>query len=501
MKKLNRTVTRLSDDIRQIFLTAFSEKADMTRLCCDHHDPFLHHDKKPVLSITQDEFVGIFNTNTNHFFLPARQALRLGTFCSLSTPNLLAFALKAEWEIFLSSMGNISIESGLKETDLTDKYISSFKPDPGRIFGLLKELIDVSSSGISYSTVDFYISDLIQKSDFLLSNDQISNLHSSEDISEEILLRRLSPELRESYYRCKELWLTKSTELDDMLMYLERKKRLNLGIENKYFRIFGTLEGERSKLRLRLEKYIFILGMMRENPELTFRDLIRSAGEKLTKAKREQNEIKNKIVRSLNRIDFEIGENSNLSVSEDFRKSYTLECKKILRKLYFLLHTDTCPSYQNLSGRQKAEISKLWLKLMKSTKEDIYSFSPSMLLYSLPDYEQLKSIYEKACAILGIDPEFYETGNRLEFMIKKGSSIESVIGFLKEETGQLELHLARLELIQNEYTNEDQTNIYRQAMEDINSHTERLKNEITDLKMRIKTEKGSISEELIKVAR
>ena len=108
--------------------------------------------------------------------------------------------------IFLSAMSHISSESGSEETDHPDKYISSFKPGPGRIFGLLKDIVDVSSSNISYCTVDFYLSDLLQKSDFLLSNDQISNLYTSGDISEEILLHNVSPQLKESYYRFKELW-------------------------------------------------------------------------------------------------------------------------------------------------------------------------------------------------------------------------------------------------------------------------------------------------------
>ena len=56
-----------------------------------------------------------------------------------------------------------------------------------------------------------------------------------------------------------------------------------------------------------------------------------------------------------------------------------------------------------------------------------------------------------------------------------------LLEFLKSETEQLELHLARLELVQNEYTNEDQTQVYRMAMENINGHTERLKCEISDL--------------------
>lgn len=214
----------------------------------------------------------------------------------------------------------------------------------------------------------------------------------------------------------------------------------------------------------------------------------------------EQNDIKNKITRSLNRVDLAFIDVTKETISEGFKNSYMQECKKLLRKLFFLLHTDTCPNYSELPGHKKAEINKLWLKLMKSTKEEMYSFSPSMLLYSLPDYEQLKSIYERACEILGMDPDCYDTGNRLEFMISKGASIESILEFLIKETEQLELHLARLELVQNEYTHEDQTRLYRQAMEDINGHTERLKSEISDLKKQIIRVKKQITNEYAKVA-
>jgi predicted RNase H-like nuclease (RuvC/YqgF family) len=138
---------------------------------------------------------------------------------------------------------------------------------------------------------------------------------------------------------------------------------------------------------------------------------------------------------------------------------------------------------------------------MKSTKDEMYSFSPSMLLYSLPDYEQLKSIYKRACEILGMDPDCYDTGNRLEFMIIKGASIESIMDFLKSETEQLELHLARLELVQIEYTHEDQTQVYRHAIENINGHTESMKCEISDLKKQIQKLKKQITSEYIIVAR
>ncbi len=501
MKTTDKRITILSYDIRQAFANVFGENADISRLCRDHHDPFLLPDKKPVLNIIQDELIGIFNMNSNHFFLPAGQVLRFGTYCNLPLPNLIALMLKAEWEEYLAGMPGISTDNVLRLTDqnLIERYISDFKPNPGKIFNLFRKAGDVTCHEITYIQIEYFISDMMEKSKFLFANHYISQFYSNRKISEEILLQNIPGQQKESYHRLKELWLTKSTELDDLLMYLERKKRINLSLENKYFRIFGNLEAEKSKFVYRLKKYKIITEIMHDNPELSLRELIISANERLTVARMEQNDIKNKITRSLNRIDFAFIDVTKETISEDFKNSYMQECKKLLRKLFFLLHTDTCPNYSELPGHKKAEINKLWLKLMKSTKEEMYSFSPSMLLYSLPDYEQLKSIYERACEILGMDPDCYDTGNRLEFMISKGASIESILEFLIKETEQLELHLARLELVQNEYTHEDQTRLYRQAMEDMNGHTERLKSEISDLKKQIIRLKKQITNEYAKV--
>ena len=135
---------------------------------------------------------------------------------------------------------------------------------------------------------------------------------------------------------------------------------------------------------------------------------------------------------------------------------------------------------------------------MKSTKDELFSFSPSMLLYSYPDYRNLLSIYERACLILGIDPDCYDIGDRLEFMIRNGASIEAILEFLNSETVKTELHLARLEIVQNEYTNEDQTQLYSSALENINMHSDKLKADIAQLKAQIKEIKKRISFQFIK---
>ncbi len=494
----NSKITFLPDDIRKIVLKAYGEKFEMIRLCKDHHDPYLLYDKKPVLNIVQDQFVGIFDLNFSHYFLSPFQVYRLGAYCKLDLPNLIAFMLKAEWELFLSEMSGYlkgqgrNLRSILNDQEIVSKCISEFRPDHKEIFNILKNNSNGSDVRILYSQINFFVMDLLDHSIFLGDNENVGNIYPGEDVTEKILLQRIPETQRENYIRQKELWVLRSSELDDLLLYFERRKRLNLGIENKYFRTFGELEAEKSRFSFRLEKYKIILEIMGDHPEFSYRELIKKAYDRLAGAEKERNDLRSKIARSHNCIGDLVNESSMSPITDEFRNSYSEACKKLLRKLFFLLHTDTCPNYSLLSHQKKTEINKLWLKLMKSTKEELYSFSPTMLLYSLPDYEQLKAIYWKACEILDMNPEDFETGNRLEFMINKGTSIQAILEFLKSETKQLEFHLANLELVQNEYTHEDESRFYTNSLANISAHSENLKSEIAGIKNRISLVKKEI---------
>ncbi len=154
------------------------------------------------------------------------------------------------------------------------------------------------------------------------------------------------------------------------------------------------------------------------------------------------------------------------------------------------MHSDTCP-VQNLSKEQKSGINKLWLELM-SSKDELYSYSPDMLMWSLPDYDRLLSILTRACKILGIKAEDLEVADRLELMIKKGTSIEKIIAFLKHDIEKLQLHLTNLEIIQDDYTNENKTQLYRDALEKAEGHRVKFNNEILELKKQILTLKDKI---------
>ena len=65
-------ITPLSEDLLAI-VKSYAPALEMVQFLRDHSDPLLLPDEKPVLNINQDEFLGIFDLNFNHYFLPAEQ--------------------------------------------------------------------------------------------------------------------------------------------------------------------------------------------------------------------------------------------------------------------------------------------------------------------------------------------------------------------------------------------------------------------------------------------
>lgn len=507
MKLSDKNITILSEDIQQIVSTACGEKLDMLRFCRDHPNPILLQDKRPVLDISQDDFVGIFDLKSNHYFLSPGQVCRVGKYCTLTLPSIIALMLKAEWQSHFAEVSGFlqgsepDLGSRLRDHRLIGEHISAFKPGRDKIYNLLRKYPEVSGKKTTYSKCDFYIRDLLEDNTFLKNNELIARSYPDEVISEKMILHKVTESQQAAYFRQKERWNLKSGELDEMLLNLERRKRMNQNIEDRYYRAFYKDELLKSKLKYRIEKYRIILKLMQKQAGQSYRELWRLAEDKMMKSDLERTELKKKITRSLTYIGDPGLDTNEDPVSAEFRNAYMDACKKLLKKLFFLLHSDTCPSYHKLSRKKQGQINELWMKLMKGSREESYSLSQSMMLYSLPDFEKLESIYKRACEILDISPENFEIGNRLEFMISIGTPGEELIEFLEHETESLELHLAHLELIQNEYSNEDKTQAYREALNDISFHSANLNKEITELREELRQLKEENSSGLLLVVK
>jgi hypothetical protein len=507
MKQITINITTLSEDIRQITNPTEGAQIDMFRLCRDHSNPILLKDKKPVLEITQDELLDVYGKKPKHIFLSCKHVCRIGTYAKRSIPAIIALMLKSAWESYIAERTDYRTGSGndlvssLKDPEIVTKYTSGFKPGSNKIFSLLKDCHSSSNHKLTYSKCEFYIGVLQEENTFLGNNEWINEKYPDENITEEMLLQRLTGPQRTAYYRQKERWQLKSGELDDMLLFLERRKRLNQNIEDRYFRTFHKSELEKSKLRYRSEKLGIILKLIPDHPGASYRELARLSEESMWMAEKNRNDLKKKITRSLTYIGDPGIDTTTEPVSRQFKNAYMDACKKLLKKLYFLLHSDTCPKYAELSQQKKVQINELWMELMKGSKEESFSFSQSMLLYSLPDLEQLESLYNRACEILEIEPENFNVGSRLEFMISTGVPLLKIMDFLDNETERLALHLAHLELIQHEYTNEEETQQYREALNDIRVHSEKLTKEIKELKEEVSGLKQKISSNLSKSVR
>ena len=501
MKSTTTKSTTLSEDIHQIANENNGKKFELNRLCRDHPNPLLLHDKQPVLNITQDELVGIFDNNRNHFCLSPGQVLRFGEFCKLRLPDLISLMIKAEWECLIFTVTRYSstnpqpnLGSALRNTELTDKYIRDFKPDTGKFFVLIRDTVQ-NSKDITYGLVDFLINELLAESKFQCEPGQTGLQYSDMENTELLILSEASESERSEYNTLKIRWTEKSSEMDDFLLLLEQRKRFNLNTEDKYFSFFREEETEKAGLIYRIEKLRLVLSIMKEKPGLSYRELLTMAEERLKSAEIKNNEIRLRIARSQNCVNTESFDFPGTYITEDLKNKYTKSVKALLRKIWFLCHPDTSPDYNNLSEEKKKEIDELWLRTMSSTKKEQYSYSPNMLLYHLPDIDQLEAIYLIICTILGIEADYYETGNRLDFMIRTGTSITGLIEFLKYEISKISLQLTNLELIQDEYTNDIKTQKYRSALENISRHSDKLKNEIGELKVSLRLLKDEIIKE------
>lgn len=498
--KLSKT-TLLSEDILRTANDLHGKLLDLNTLCCDHNNPALLGDQKPVFSITRDQLVDIFDYNMDHYCLSPQQVLRFGEYCRLDLPDIISLMTKAEWESLISMVIKnssadtpLNLASALRNNKVTDKFIRNFRPDSGKFYSLIRDTVQ-SEYEIRYSVVDFLISELLEENRFLQGPGQTGIHYSDRANNELIVLSEADESQREEYKESKQRWIEKSTELEDYLYLLEQKKRYNLNTEDKYFSQFWKEESIKANLVHRIEKLRIVLSIMKERPGLTCRELLTEAEERLQNADIKKSEIRKRITRSQNCIYLDNVGIRDSYITEDLKNRYTKAVKSLLRKIWFLCHPDTSPGYSNLSDETKKEIDALWLRTMSKTKEEQHSYSPEMLLYHLPDMAQLETVYFKICRILNINPDHYETGNRLEFMISTGATITELIEFLRHEIAKISLQLTNLELVQDEYTNDIQAQKYRQANDNISKHTDKLKKEISELRSSLQMLKNEIINE------
>lgn len=475
-------ITALADDLLQT-VKSFDASLDMTSLCSFHTAPLLLYDNKPVMELTQDEFVGIFDYGLAHHFISPNQAFRLAVYCKLDLPSMIALILKSTWEIHFAEMlgyseSEMNLDAQMSNPDTLAEHLSGFTPANQTIYALVIQTPYKTNKGKTRENVNMIIYELMRENHFLLQNIVIAQVFPATDQTEATLLNNASDTQREEYENLKSLWKIKSTEFEDKLLQLERKKRVNIQITDRYFRAFGSLELKLSSLKCKTEKFHKVLELKCSNPDLGYREILKAAVEAMSTAEKKQIQLREKYARSLNCIEGFSNAGSNCISTKDFI-NYESACKQVLKQLYLLLHPDMY-YYKAVSETDKQKLDELWLELMQDNEEKFVSYGSGLLLSSHPDYYKLKSMLKRVCKILNVDVDDLEVGDQLGILIKQGSSMKKLLAFLESDLESLQRHLSNIALKQYVYANDQQTQIYREALTDLDAHKEKLQSEILE---------------------
>ena len=140
-----------------------SDELDMTRLCMDHKDPILSGiDDLPVLTITVDQWVGIFGYDYYHFFPGWDSLFRLAVFCKLDVPQTISLLLKANWEKMVAPNGYPNGHTklhGYLNRYHRKKVIRRFRPKTKTISKMVRKL----PYQTNYYKSRFLVEDLMMK--------------------------------------------------------------------------------------------------------------------------------------------------------------------------------------------------------------------------------------------------------------------------------------------------------------------------------------------------
>ena len=495
--KSNLTVKSqpLLKDLKEIIAFKYPD-LEMIRLCSHHKDPFTLWDDQPVWDISQDQFVRIFDYKNDHYFLTQEQVFRFAGFLQLDLPQVIALMLKANWEIHLAEAagyteGDSDLKTLLNDNEGYQGAIDSFAPKTSTIFGLINQIKYATILETTREHVNFIKQDLLVQETFLGSNLAISDHYPDKPGTEAFILSRATEEQIVLYRQLKTDWQTVNHEFEEYLLLLEKKKKMTVNLTDQYYERFGGYELTQAELKIKISVYKEVLKIKESDALLSYCQAYKRAEETIREEEKEREAIKNKLLRSFNRV-VVTNEKDFVHIRAQDLSGMNKLCKKILKKLYFLLHPDRI-DLKNFSEQDIRILNELWLRTMKQSEEELFSYSSELLLYSQPSYLKLKSILIEACEVHGVDIEDLEIGDRLDYLIKKNSSIEKLIEFLEFDTNKLQEHLGNLEEIQTIYTGSDQAESYRQTLSDQDSHQadlgskiEQLSKQVTKLRKAIK---------------
>lgn len=454
------------------------------------------YDGKPVGSLSRRSAESFWYYNENHVFPPEDDLIRLGIFMHLDLYRIIALVLKGKWEEFFArevcgwraNVGkNLSTVLERREEEM-QKALSKFNPDTKDLFFRLLAHANTNlreleprpapDSGHLLQPLNALVEEYMEKMvrggvgwlieghytpeafDTLVQRMLLDRMHwvatdspelqhfKKRAVEEVVICFQGTNEERQEYWTLNLARNQLLMDLDDIFFRIESARLQNAKIHYKYLSIFGQYEVALREAKLRyfeLDQKINLIQVGGDPKEVD---------KQIEKLKEEFFKLKSEIFDSSIIKIIEIMKNPPLGLEELFgrgrpiteeeKRAYISECKRILRKIWLLIHPDRLknnPDYQRLTPEQKERLKKILNDTQKVKPEEIVDGKYIESWYRSP--EALQRILDEVQSILknagiNVDP-------RTEI---RGDTLRERLSWLKEDIRCLEglLESARLEL-------------------------------------------------------
>jgi len=456
-------------------------------------------DDQPVGSLSSRSAESFWNYGDNHVFPPTDDLIRFAIFMHLDLYRTLALVLKGQWEEFFAReicqwRANVgrNLSNILQAEDMMQEATSRFNPNTEDLFSrllvharidpsavetslargtsqglrtleaLTEEMTDrIRGSGIRWlvearyapSSFDTLVQTMLLNKLHWVATDSRELEHFTKKAVEEVVIcSHGTDDERHLYWQLTQARIQLLTTLDDMYLQIESVRLQNETIYYTYLSVFGEHEIALREARFRYYAREQKVLLKRENPELTWEGLDEQVQKKIEEMERTLKELRDQadyaalMVARQSMVDA-AGElvGGGRPLTDDERSAYFVKCKKILRKIYMLVHPDRLrndPVYQRLTPEQKEELGRILQEALRIRPDEPGLNSRYIeSRYRSPD--ALQAVLDRVTFILenagiNVDPQ-------LEI---RGDTLPERLSWLEEDIGRLEgcLDEARVEL-------------------------------------------------------
>jgi len=357
----------------------------------------------------------------------------------------LVLLLKNEWESHLiNNIGEdweVIADSGYENINIAE-WKNKFNPDTNSLYKTFRRYGSKVKLG-NYSKANFYM--LVQEMILVdlhiaaLGCPEVENFILRKKKSDNIL-KNCTLEEKENFWEIKSTWLQHQNTLEDLLLVLEQCRLHNAHVDWEFLFKFGEnyLKLKMAIMRNDLIKLKMELQEVMQFSKLNDLEELILEVQKNMEVKLE--ELRTKIAFAPIHYKSDLG--VALSISDE--SNYRRKAKKLLRKIWRLVHPDILAndsSYQKMTESQKQKLAQLWAQAMKIRPEEVgfteaqfgYNYRSIVVLEEI--LEQIKNIFKYAG--LDIDPNLIIHGDTVskqtEWLKKAIEKQDAEISFVHAE--------------------------------------------------------------------